>query len=146
MKSIIFVFVTLCVFTHPHSAFAYSDLYVLLEGVLRCVGNNLEQIAFQDLCPIISTIGCSRASISQLDACVLANMNGATDAQIVTTLRSLVVYLNKYPSLITCIKNYVLSLCPNICSIPGVVLCTSTGINLNLLITYTQNGVVGNYC
>ncbi|KAF5289168.1 hypothetical protein FQR65_LT02058 [Abscondita terminalis] len=123
-----------------------SDVFQVLAGVLTCSRNNVYEIAVKDLCPILNNLDCNGVAFPQLESCITTKIFGLNDEQIVTVLRSLVEYVNKYSNILNCTTQHLLSICPNICATPGVVLCPNNVINLDLLITYTQNGDVGRHC
>ncbi|KAK4877557.1 hypothetical protein RN001_010063 [Aquatica leii] len=144
MKISLIFLISVCVLVNVQHTYAATDMFQLIVNILLCMKENSSEITLNDLCQMVNKLNCENQTLAKSKTCIFLKIVKLTNEQKADLLKFMEPILKNYPSISTCIKNRLLNACPGLCNIPNV--CEANAVNLDVLITNIQNGVVSQQC
>ncbi|KAK4877562.1 hypothetical protein RN001_010068 [Aquatica leii] len=125
---------------------AQLELGNVLKPILECLLNNLGAISSDDLPVIIDKIksillkigSCNNINLSvanynfELLQCFIGTLGQVSKEDLSAIVIQLQPILSKAQNVINCIRNSFQQLCQGLCNIPGITICDSSVMGLDL--------------
>ncbi|KAK4877563.1 hypothetical protein RN001_010069 [Aquatica leii] len=128
---------------------AQIQLGDLLKPILECLMNNLSALSKEDLSYILDKLkeillklgGClnidvgnaTQADLLTLIQCLIDKLGQASKEELSDIVKQLQPVLTKVQNILNCIRDVLKKLCNGLCNIPGITLCGSTVLGVDLL-------------